>query len=751
MRRVIALKICPHCGRSLQDAAAFCAFCGAKQPLPAPEPPTPPETVVCPACGAEQAPDAQFCAFCGAKIQAAPPAVPPAAPDPDGAAPDAAGEDAAPAVISAEGMEAPPSEDALPVLEETQSSGKRRHLVRVLVPAVLAVLALFFGWRELSFRQALARAERFVQEENLSEAVSSYQEALSKHPGSRDAALGLADAYLRSGAFSDAAALLEELSVPEGAARYEEYETLRNTALFQPEIREVETENFPVMTVTLAYEGGLVLTKDDVTVSEDGERRPVTELQMGDGRLVLTYTTADSDRSDEKREVDLRLQAGEIPFRRSESYRTPHFEPAQVRLVSTDVSQYPVVKAYFRVEDPATGQALEGLGKKSFVIRERLQGGEYLAREVRLAESLEGRQGLNIDLVADKSDSISENDMAKIKKVMGEFVGKLHYEVGDRAEVLAFDSIVQQMCAYTSDSLLLKNGIDNMSTDGMTAFYDAVYDGIHHAALQGGARCVIAFTDGIDNRSRHTAADVIAYSDTMQVPVYIIGVSSSVETSILRSVAQSTGGRYWFIDDLYDLQEIFDEIYAEQKKLYAVEYESGAEEDPYALRELEVTVSGGGYRAKEQTRFQAAPSVGSASHSSRYELIKEALTWEEATRRCQERGGHLATITSQAEMDQLTAMADAQDVRFVWLGGYTSYDDDGSVFGHWVTGEPFSFEAWCVDEPSRVDLDGTEEWYIMLWNIPSLGGWTWNDQRNDPLEAVASMDQHMGFICEYEN
>ena len=52
------MKICPHCGRSLQDAAAFCAFCGAKQPLPAPEPPTPPETVVCPACGAEQAPDA---------------------------------------------------------------------------------------------------------------------------------------------------------------------------------------------------------------------------------------------------------------------------------------------------------------------------------------------------------------------------------------------------------------------------------------------------------------------------------------------------------------------------------------------------------------------------------------------------------------------------------------------------------------------------------------------------------------------
>ena len=51
-------------------------------------------------------------------------------------------------------------------------------------------------------------------------------------------------------------------------------------------------------------------------------------------------------------------------------------EPAQVRLVSTDVSEYPTVKAFFRVEDPATGNALEGLGQRSFIIRERLEGGE---------------------------------------------------------------------------------------------------------------------------------------------------------------------------------------------------------------------------------------------------------------------------------------------------------------------------------------------------------------------------------------
>ena len=66
-------------------------------------------------------------------------------------------------------------------------------------------------------------------------------------------------------------------------------------------------------------------------------------------------------------------------------------------------------------------------------------------------------------------------------------------------------------------------------------------------------------------------------------------------------------------------------------------------------------------------------------------------------------------------------------------------------------GEDFSYEVWCVDESSRVDKDGTPEWYIMLWNIESLSGWNRNDQRNDSAAAVTSMADEMGFICEYES
>lgn len=46
----------------------------------------------------------------------------------------------------------------------------------------------------------------------------------------------------------------------------------------------------------------------------------------------------------------------------------------------------------------------------------------------------------------------------------------------------------------------------------------------------------------------------------MQVPLYIIGVGDMFDTYDLKNMANSTNGRYWDIDDLYGLEEIFNQI-----------------------------------------------------------------------------------------------------------------------------------------------------------------------------------------------
>jgi VWFA-related protein len=616
-----------------------------------------------------------------------------------------------------------------------------------------AVAGFLLVSNQRAFRASMADGQSYMDEGDYSAAVSSYEKALERKPKSADAVLALARAYLCAGRMDEAGELLTGLSLSEGDERLSDLERLTALAALDPSVRSVDTDAFPSVTLTLSRGSGLELTAEDFTIVEDDAQRQVTDVEQSGSTVRVTYLAEDTDVSQEPRELSLTLQVDHVTFRDSASYTTPYFEPAQLAVVSTDVSEYPTVKVYLRVSNAATGENVDGLGIHSFTLSERVQGGEYLAREIRSATPLKDNAGLHIDLVADKSDSISLSDMAKIQSVMTEFVSQLHYSVGDKAELLAFDSIVQQMCYYTDDVDLLTRGIYNMSTDGLTAFYDAVYSGVTNAALQGGARCVIAFTDGQDNRSRYTANQVIQYANEKQVPVYIIGVGSAVEASTLRSIAQNTGGRYWYIDDLYDLQEIFNQIYEEQKQLYVVEYDSDASLDSYLTRDLSVQVSGGGCRGSGEMTVTPVRSIydnGGSSHTSRYQLVKECLSWEDASQRCQEMGGHLATITSQDEMDLLVSMAEDAGCKYLWLGGYTSYDNSGNVFGHWVTGEDFSYQAWAADEPSRVDQDGTEEWYIMLWNIPSLGGWTWNDQRNDPAAAVPSMVDEMAFICEFE-
>ena len=603
------------------------------------------------------------------------------------------------------------------------------------------------------YGQEMEEGDASMKKEDYKKAVSAYREALERRSGDVPAALGLARAYLHSGSQDKAEEALSGLKMSKSDPRYEEYNELLALSRLRLEIEDVDTSAFPTVTVALGSMGDLPLSPEQFVLLEDGAAREIASVERVPGGAYLTFLAEDTDGSDEARELDLSFTAEKLAFRAGGGYTTPHIEPARLTLVSSDVSAYPLVRLYFRAETP-DGETIPGLGKNSFVIRERLQGGEYLSREVHSVLPLEGNAGLNIDLVADKSDSISAGDMGKIKNVMRQFVNSLHYEVGDRAEVLAFDSVVQQMCSYTDDPALLVNGINNMSTDGMTAFYDAIYDGVTHAALQGGARCVIAFTDGIDNRSRRSVDEVIDYAGAKQVPVYIVGVGGSVEERTLRGIADSTGGRYWYIDDLYDLEQIFSEIYTKQKELYVVEYESDGDADRYAAREVDVSVSGGGYRADVRNmKFTPSRSIKDpgVTHTSRYQIVRENLTWEEASQRCQEMGGHLATITSQAEMDELIRMAEDAGAKYIWLGGTTSHDEHGNVFGHWVTGEEFDFQIWTAGEPSRLDLDGTEEWYIMMWYLPNYGGWSWNDQRNDPVAAVPAMEGEMAFICEFED
>ncbi len=416
-------------------------------------------------------------------------------------------------------------------------------------------------------------------------------------------------------------------------------------------------------------------------------------------------------------------------------------------IVASDMSDYPNVKLYVNYTDTAGEPIL--LTSPTAGITEAIAGGEEIERTIRSVERLEGNEGIGFDILVDKSDSMS-GDMAQMQQILQTFIRSMDYGSGDHAEIISFDSYIMYMCSDTSDMDNLLNGIANMTPYGMTALYDALVTGINNAASRIGPNCVIAFTDGNDNESTHTYPEVIQLALEKGIPLYLIGTGGA-DSSILSQMAEETGGHYWDIQSIGGMDEVLQEIYKDQKNMYCIEYVSDEGADPYALRTISCVLEDADTGAcAEHTDFQPAVPLTVKPHSSRYEIIAADISWSEANNICIANGGHLATITSQEEMDLLTEMATQSGLKYLWIGGYTSVRDN-QAFGHWTTGEPFDYTAWFPGEPSRNDKDGTPEFYLMLWYVQDY--WSWNDQRDDVINdtGLSYFLGNTGYICEYED
>ena len=418
--------------------------------------------------------------------------------------------------------------------------------------------------------------------------------------------------------------------------------------------------------------------------------------------------------------------------------------PGTIDVVSTDVTDYPNVKLYCSLTDSA-GEGII-LQSPTAGIREAISGGGEIEREIISIERLEGNQGIGFDILVDKSSSMS-GDLAQMQSILTDFISSLDYASGDAAEIISFDTYVMYMCMYTDNMSNLLNGIANMSTYGRTALYDALVEGISNAGNRSGANCVIAFTDGQDNESRYTYEEVVNLAMTRDVPVYIIGFGD-VDSGLLDSLSRQTGGRYWDISEITDMSEILSAIYEEEKDLYCVEYASDGSADPYTSRTVSCAIadntSGGVVYNYGYTAVQRKEEV---KHAAGYELVIGDYSWSEANRDALLKGGHLVTITSQEEMNQIAAMAENAGLKYIWMGGYTSVRNN-YAYGHWTTGEPFAFAPWYPGEPSRNDLDGVPEFYLIFWNVE--GVWSFNDERDDVAADLATYRGKMGYVIEYE-
>lgn len=173
----------------------------------------------------------------------------------------------------------------------------------------------------------------------------------------------------------------------------------------------------------------------------------------------------------------------------------------------------------------------------------------------------------------DYSGSMSSQERADMEVALKTFIDLKGSN--DRLSIIKFGSRVEQVQPFTTDPALLNTAIDaQTSVGGSTAFYSACELGLDEVdKLTGVLPVVIGFTDGGDNRSSISLADLTAKALAMGIPIYAVGFGSA-ERSNLKTLADDTGGRFFFAPDSQDIAELYSVISGQLKKLYIFEWEN---------------------------------------------------------------------------------------------------------------------------------------------------------------------------------
>lgn len=132
--------------------------------------------------------------------------------------------------------------------------------------------------------------------------------------------------------------------------------------------------------------------------------------------------------------------------------------------------------------------------------------------------------------------------------------------------------------------------------------------------------------------------------------------------------------------------------------------------------------------AVEQARRNRKPDDGSLVYlGNRYKLFKADCSWHDAKASCENMGGHLVTIRSEAEHDFVVRLCGETRA---WLGA-TNEDTAGNWV--WVSGRSLVFPRWASPSISR----SPGEHYLTM----RKGAWSDHPVRGSTVT---------GYVCEWE-
>ncbi len=192
-------------------------------------------------------------------------------------------------------------------------------------------------------------------------------------------------------------------------------------------------------------------------------------------------------------------------------------------------------------------------------------------------------------LLMDTSASMADRMSTAQEAAIG-FAERLRTQ--DLASIIDFDSRVDILHEFTNSLDALTSAIRQTSAGGSTSLYNAIYISLKELAKIGAAataeeeirrQAIVMLSDGEDTSSLVGFEEVLELAKRSNTIIYSIGLRSrDIRTRrgfreadfVLRQLAQETGGRTFFPEQVEDLPEIYQRISDELSSQYTLGYVS---------------------------------------------------------------------------------------------------------------------------------------------------------------------------------
>ena len=221
------------------------------------------------------------------------------------------------------------------------------------------------------------------------------------------------------------------------------------------------------------------------------------------------------------------------------------------------------------------GRPVTGLDKTQFQVWE-----DKVEQDIRYFSTEEAPVSLVIvfDISGSMSDdlSVSRDAVTSFLKTGG---------AADEYALIEFNGRPHLTQDFTSNIADFQNRIALTSASGSTALYDAVYLGIETLRRAHNRRkALLLVTDGEDNHSHHTFADLKQSAKESDVQLYAIGIAGLPVTTatkghmsgraVLQELVELTGGEAFFTTDVRKLDDICSKISGSLRNEYLFGYAS---------------------------------------------------------------------------------------------------------------------------------------------------------------------------------